>query len=191
MNTLAEEFLADMGEEVPAEKKEDTGMNHDAEDEADEENEPEESMEIENLKEKYSSARLISRLAGSSQLTSLIEVCMQFFLQLFRQYSFAHYYYYYIKQITLSYFSQKISKLPAKRDDIGQLEHDPEYQLLVEASGITVEISQEILKIHRFIKEYYNKQFPELENTIYNPMDYARVVLKIKTQTVRLSTISI
>jgi len=78
---------------------------------------------------------------------------------------------------------EKISKAPKTKEFVGQIEADPEYLLLVEANSITVEVMEEIKKLFRFVKDYYGKQLPELESTIYNPTDYAKVVLKVKTET--------
>jgi U4/U6 small nuclear ribonucleoprotein PRP31 len=78
---------------------------------------------------------------------------------------------------------ERIAKAPKVKEIIGNIEADPEYQVLVDANAVTVDISLEIAKIHRFVKDYYNKQWPELESTVFNPSEYAKVVLKIRTNT--------
>lgn len=59
------------------------------------------------------------------------------------------------------------------------LEDDPEYQLIVECNALSVEIENEIVIIHNFIRDKYRLKFPELESLVHHPIDYARVVKKI------------
>ncbi|KAI8346228.1 hypothetical protein B0O80DRAFT_393004 [Mortierella sp. GBAus27b] len=59
------------------------------------------------------------------------------------------------------------------------VEDDPEYQLTVKANTITVAIDNEILVVHKFIRDHYEPKFPELETLVANPMDYARTVKRI------------
>ncbi|CAD7081352.1 unnamed protein product [Hermetia illucens] len=61
-------------------------------------------------------------------------------------------------------------------DMIGNVESDPEYQLIVEANGIAVEIDSEISIIHKFTKEKYQKRFPELDSLIVGEMEYLHTV---------------
>ena len=63
-----------------------------------------------------------------------------------------------------------------EREIDGPLEEDPEYQLIVETNELSTEIDNEIMLIHKFIRDIYAKKFPELENLIQNPVDYAKVV---------------
>nr|XP_048317929.1 U4/U6 small nuclear ribonucleoprotein Prp31 homolog [Ziziphus jujuba var. spinosa] len=59
------------------------------------------------------------------------------------------------------------------------LEDDPEYQLIVECNSLSVDIENEIVIIHNFIRDKYRLKFPELESLVHHPIDYARVVKKI------------
>lgn len=59
------------------------------------------------------------------------------------------------------------------------LEDDPEYQLIVECNTLSVDIENEIVIIHNFIRDKYRLKFPELESLVHHPIDYARVVKKI------------
>lgn len=59
------------------------------------------------------------------------------------------------------------------------LEDDPEYQLIVECNQLSVDIENEIVIIHNFIRDKYRLKFPELESLVHHPIDYARVVKKI------------
>ncbi|GJN02109.1 hypothetical protein PR202_ga19431 [Eleusine coracana subsp. coracana] len=59
------------------------------------------------------------------------------------------------------------------------LEEDPEYQLIVDCNALSVDIENEIIIIHNFIRDKYKLKFPELESLVHHPIDYARVVKKI------------
>ncbi|KAG6749656.1 hypothetical protein POTOM_046718 [Populus tomentosa] len=59
------------------------------------------------------------------------------------------------------------------------LEDDPEYQLIVNCNVLSVDIENEIVIIHNFIRDKYRLKFPELESLVHHPIDYARVVKKI------------
>jgi len=59
------------------------------------------------------------------------------------------------------------------------LEDDPEYQLIVDCNQLSVDIANEIIIIHNFIRDKYRLKFPELESLVHHPIDYARVVKKI------------
>uniref|UniRef100_A0A803NUF2 Nop domain-containing protein n=1 Tax=Cannabis sativa TaxID=3483 RepID=A0A803NUF2_CANSA len=59
------------------------------------------------------------------------------------------------------------------------LEDDPEYQLIVDCNSLSVDIENEIVIIHNFIRDKYRLKFPELESLVHHPIDYARVVKKI------------
>jgi len=81
----------------------------------------------------------------------------------------------------------------------GPLEDDPEYQarsrrrlppgrvhslplsaqLIVECNAQTVEVDDEIVAVHAFIRDRYKAKFPELESLVLHPIDYARVVRAI------------
>ncbi|KAF9954558.1 U4/U6-U5 snRNP complex subunit prp31 [Mortierella alpina] len=71
----------------------------------------------------------------------------------------------------------------SKGSDVsGMVEDDPEYQLIVKANALTVAIDNEILVVHKFIRDHYEPKFPELETLVANPMDYARTVKRIANQ---------
>lgn len=59
------------------------------------------------------------------------------------------------------------------------LEDDPEYQLIVDCNALSVDIENELIIIHNFIRDNYRLKFPELESLVHHPIDYARVVKKI------------
>ncbi|VDP81430.1 unnamed protein product [Echinostoma caproni] len=73
----------------------------------------------------------------------------------------------------LDYFSKR-----AKRDKIhGPVESDPEYQCIVEANNLMVEIDNEINIIHKYVRDLYSKRFPELESLVLTCLDYLKTVL--------------
>ncbi|KAI8920030.1 hypothetical protein DFJ77DRAFT_450831 [Powellomyces hirtus] len=58
----------------------------------------------------------------------------------------------------------------------GAVENDPEYKLIVQSNNLTVELDNEMLIVHKFIRDHYAPKFPELESLIPYSMDYARTV---------------
>ncbi|CAG2066669.1 unnamed protein product, partial [Timema podura] len=83
----------------------------------------------------------------------------------------------------LQYIMRQIddySKRPRKSEDIvGPVEADPEYQLIVEANNIAVDIDSEIAIIHRFSRDKYSKRFPELESLVVSPLEYVMTVKEL------------
>ncbi|XP_063902151.1 U4/U6 small nuclear ribonucleoprotein Prp31-like [Zophobas morio] len=61
----------------------------------------------------------------------------------------------------------------------GVIEEDPEYQLIVKASAITVEIANEVNTLHKYIRDLYTERFSELEKIVLEPMAYIRSVYNI------------
>uniref|UniRef100_A0A0E0H425 Nop domain-containing protein n=1 Tax=Oryza nivara TaxID=4536 RepID=A0A0E0H425_ORYNI len=78
---------------------------------------------------------------------------------------------------------QKVENALQKGTDFSNqgsiLEEDPEYQLIVDCNALSVDIENEIIIIHNFIRDKYRLKFPELESLVHHPIDYARVVQKI------------
>ncbi|EOD07943.1 hypothetical protein EMIHUDRAFT_359096 [Emiliania huxleyi CCMP1516] len=62
----------------------------------------------------------------------------------------------------------------APQDDAGAV-----YALIVQCNEIAVDIDNEVEALAKHIRDDYAKRFPELESLIPNPLDFARVVLKI------------
>lgn len=65
---------------------------------------------------------------------------------------------------------------------MGIIEADPEYQLIVQANDLSMEIDNELRIVVQFIKQRYAERFPELERLVLNPLDYAKVVKMIGNQ---------
>ncbi|XP_063939079.1 U4/U6 small nuclear ribonucleoprotein Prp31 homolog [Daucus carota subsp. sativus] len=63
--------------------------------------------------------------------------------------------------------------------DLEEDESDLEYQLIVDCIALSVDIENEIMIIHNFIRDKYRLKFPELESLVKHPIDFARVVKKI------------
>ncbi|CAG8479826.1 9683_t:CDS:10 [Paraglomus brasilianum] len=61
----------------------------------------------------------------------------------------------------------------------GPVEEDPEYKLIVQSNNLTSDMDNEIILVHKFIRDHYAKKFPELESLVLNPLDYARAVKAI------------
>ncbi|PAV77337.1 hypothetical protein WR25_08416 [Diploscapter pachys] len=56
------------------------------------------------------------------------------------------------------------------------LEADPQYQLIVKLSKLVAEIDSEINVIHKFVRDKYEKRFPELETLVPTPLEYLATV---------------
>lgn len=65
----------------------------------------------------------------------------------------------------------------------GPSEEDPTYRLLVDCNALAVDIDNEIVVVHNFIRDKYRLRFPELESLVHNPIEYARVVTAIGNET--------
>ncbi|KAI0092439.1 Nop domain-containing protein [Irpex rosettiformis] len=53
---------------------------------------------------------------------------------------------------------------------------NPEYQLIVQANNLSVDVDNEILVVHKFIRDHYAAKFPELEQLVQDPQMYIRAV---------------
>ena len=58
----------------------------------------------------------------------------------------------------------------------GALESTGEYQLILRANNMAVEVDNEILVLHKFIRQRYAPRFPELETLVLDPWDFIRAV---------------
>ncbi|TKY90592.1 hypothetical protein EX895_000590 [Sporisorium graminicola] len=64
-------------------------------------------------------------------------------------------------------------------DLAGVLEDSPEYHLIVKANNIAVDVDNEVMVVHKFIRDHYSPRFPELETLIPNPLDFIQAVKAI------------
>ncbi|KAI4121540.1 MAG: hypothetical protein LQ338_006309 [Usnochroma carphineum] len=66
---------------------------------------------------------------------------------------------------------------PEKQNSfVGSVEENPEYHLLTQANTLSTSIDNEIILVHKFIRDHYSTRFPELETLVTNPLDYAKTV---------------
>lgn len=63
---------------------------------------------------------------------------------------------------------------------VGSIEDDPEYKLLTQSNSLATQIDNEIILVHKFIRDHYSTRFPELETLVLNPLDYAKTVAILK-----------
>ncbi|KAM0745807.1 Nop domain-containing protein [Meredithblackwellia eburnea MCA 4105] len=54
-----------------------------------------------------------------------------------------------------------------------------EYHLIVQANNLSVEIDNELLIVHKFIKDHYLPRFPELDSLVPQPLPFCRVILAL------------
>lgn len=83
--------------------------------------------------------------------------------------------------LTCSGALQKIAhyqSLPPEKQTtvVGSIEDNPEYHLLTQANTLSTSIDNEIMLVHKYIRDHYSVRFPELETLVTNPLDYAKVV---------------
>ncbi|CAH7671402.1 U4/U6 small nuclear ribonucleoprotein Prp31 [Phakopsora pachyrhizi] len=52
----------------------------------------------------------------------------------------------------------------------------PEYRLIVQANNLAVEIDNEVMVVHKYIRDHYAPRFPNLERLLPNPYEYLRAV---------------
>lgn len=62
---------------------------------------------------------------------------------------------------------------------VGSVEDNPEYHLLTQSNTLSTSIDNEIILVHKFIRDHYSIRFPELETLITGPLDYAKAVAAI------------
>ena len=70
------------------------------------------------------------------------------------------------------------SNLP-EPDLAGVLEESPEYQLIVKSNNLAVDVDNEEMIVHKFIRDHYSPRFPELETLILNPWEFVQAVQAI------------
>ncbi|TFK43363.1 hypothetical protein BDQ12DRAFT_622277 [Crucibulum laeve] len=53
---------------------------------------------------------------------------------------------------------------------------NPEYNVIVQANNLSVDVDNEILVVNKFIRDHYASKFPELEQLVTDPAMYIRAV---------------
>ncbi|KAI6105723.1 hypothetical protein F5141DRAFT_1189509 [Pisolithus sp. B1] len=70
---------------------------------------------------------------------------------------------------------EKFQANPSSAEAISLPAHlNPEYNLIVQANNLSVDVDNEILVVHKFIRDHYAPKFPELEQLIPDPTQYIR-----------------
>ena len=64
----------------------------------------------------------------------------------------------------------------------GQAEEDPTYTLLLQCNQLAVDIDNEIVNIHNYMKDKYKAKFPELASFVHDSVQYARTVQAISNE---------
>ena len=59
---------------------------------------------------------------------------------------------------------------------VGSIEDNPEYALLTQSNTLSTSIDNEIILVHKYIRDHYSTRFPELETLVTNPLNYAKSV---------------
>jgi U4/U6 small nuclear ribonucleoprotein PRP31 len=62
---------------------------------------------------------------------------------------------------------------------VGPVEADPDYLLIVDLNQLASEIDHEINVIHKFVRDKYQKRFPELESLVPGALDYLAAVAEL------------
>ncbi|GAA5996703.1 U4/U6-U5 snRNP complex subunit PRP31 [Rhodotorula paludigena] len=64
-------------------------------------------------------------------------------------------------------------------DNLASDQDSSEYLLIVQANNLSVEIDNEMLVVHKFIRDHYLPRFPELDTLVSAPLPYCRVILAL------------
>eukprot|EP00727_Mastigamoeba_balamuthi_P010842 m51a1_g6380 hypothetical protein (529) ;mRNA; r:148459-150435 len=59
---------------------------------------------------------------------------------------------------------------------------DPEYRLVVEANAVVQDIVSDMDALHRWVRDRYAVRFPELDNLVPHPIEYARAVCMVRNE---------
>ncbi|XP_076265221.1 pre-mRNA processing factor 31 [Rhynchophorus ferrugineus] len=147
--SLADELLADL-------------EDNDHEDE-----EPDDNMEAEQVEEKEEKPDIkqLQMEIDTTQINSVRELCKLRDSEKLQNV---------MKQI--DNYGSKVRKAT---DIIGPVEADPEYQLIVEANDIAQDIDNEVISIHKFVRDKYQKRFPELDSLVVSPLEYVKTVKEL------------
>ncbi|KZO89868.1 Nop domain-containing protein [Calocera viscosa TUFC12733] len=73
---------------------------------------------------------------------------------------------------------EEYSSKPAPSEYMSQLpvHQNPEYQLTVAANNLAVDVDNEILVVHKYIRDNYNPRFPELEQLVPDSWQFIKAV---------------
>ncbi|THH33635.1 hypothetical protein EUX98_g494 [Antrodiella citrinella] len=72
---------------------------------------------------------------------------------------------------------EKYQKNPSSPEQMSLPAHsNPEYNIIVQANNLSVDVDNEILVVHKFIRDHYAPKFPELEQLVADPAMYIKSV---------------
>jgi len=72
---------------------------------------------------------------------------------------------------------EKYQANPSTPEQMAQPTHsNPEYNLIVQSNNLSVDVDNEIMVVHKFIRDHYAPKFPELEQLVADPAMYIRSV---------------
>ncbi|KAI0637915.1 Nop domain-containing protein [Trametes polyzona] len=72
---------------------------------------------------------------------------------------------------------EKYQANPSTPEQMAMPTHsNPEYNLIVQANNLSVDVDNEIMVVHKFIRDHYAPKFPELEQLVTDPAMYIRSV---------------
>ncbi|KAJ8495901.1 hypothetical protein ONZ45_g12669 [Pleurotus djamor] len=72
---------------------------------------------------------------------------------------------------------EKYQAKPTTAEDMTLPAHlNPEYNLIVQANNLSVDVDNEIMVVHKFIRDHYASKFPELEQLVTDPTMFIRAV---------------
>ncbi|CAK7203951.1 U4/U6-U5 snRNP complex subunit prp31 [Sporothrix eucalyptigena] len=72
----------------------------------------------------------------------------------------------------IQFFQEQPSE--SRNKHIGNVEEHPEYHLLTQANSLSTAIDNEVVLVHKWIRDHYSVRFPELETLVTNPLEYAK-----------------
>lgn len=64
----------------------------------------------------------------------------------------------------------------------GSAEEDPTYVLLLQCNQLAVDIDNEIVNIHNYMKDKYKAKFPELASFVHDAVQYAKTIQIIRNE---------
>jgi U4/U6 small nuclear ribonucleoprotein PRP31 len=168
-STLADAFLADLEEEEEDQKDSkqevntnENAMEDDSDSESDEEGDGKDTMDEDDAVQftKFKSVDQVTKFTEKDEgLLKLLGVL---------KYNFSDC----LKKIDKKSKGEKFSE-----DD--RVEEILDFDLIVDCNSKSVEITQAIISICKFIRDHYRQKFSELESILMNPVEYAKVVLRI------------
>ncbi|KAJ3789686.1 hypothetical protein GGU10DRAFT_342576 [Lentinula aff. detonsa] len=72
---------------------------------------------------------------------------------------------------------EKYKANPSSAESMALPAHmNPEYNVIVQANNLSVDVDNEILLVHKFIRDHYAPKFPELEQLVTDPTMFIRSV---------------